>query len=60
MPPGVVNIVTGAGATGAALVEHGDDKIAFPGSTAVGQHIQRSLAGTGKKYTLNWAARPPT
>ena len=53
VPPGVVNIVTGAGETGAALVEHGDvDKIAFTGSTAVGRHIQRSLAGTGKKYTL--------
>ncbi len=53
VPPGVVNIVTGAGETGAALVEHGDvDKIAFTGSTAVGRRIQRSLAGTEKKYTL--------
>ena len=53
LPPGVVNIVTGAGATGAALVEHpGVDKIAFTGSTNVGKIIQRSLAGTTKKYTL--------
>ena len=53
LPPGVVNIVTGAGATGAAIVEHpGIDKIAFTGSTAVGKIIQRSLAGTSKKYTL--------
>lgn len=53
VPPGVVNIVTGAGETGAALVNHGDvDKIAFTGSTAVGRIIQKSLAGTDKKYTL--------
>ena len=53
LPPGVVNIVTGAGATGAALVRHpGIDKIAFTGSTAVGKIIQRALAGTDKKYTL--------
>jgi aldehyde dehydrogenase (NAD+) len=53
LPPGVVNIVTGAGATGAALVEHpGVDKVAFTGSTAVGKIIMRALAGTGKKYTL--------
>lgn len=53
VPPGVVNIVTGAGDTGAALVNHSDvDKIAFTGSTAVGRIIQKSLAGTGKKYTL--------
>ncbi len=53
LPPGVVNIVTGAGATGAALVEHpGVDKIAFTGSTNVGKIIQRALAGTTKKYTL--------
>lgn len=53
LPPGVVNIVTGAGATGAALVNHPDiNKIAFTGSTDVGKIIQRSLAGTGKKYTL--------
>jgi aldehyde dehydrogenase (NAD+) len=53
LPPGVVNIITGAGATGAALVNHkGIDKIAFTGSTDVGKIIQRSLAGTSKKYTL--------
>lgn len=53
LPPGVVNIVTGAGATGAALVRHPDvDKIAFTGSTAVGKQIQRALAGTRKKLTL--------
>ena len=53
LPPGVVNIVTGAGETGAAIVNHEDvDKIAFTGSTEVGRLIQRSIAGTGKKYTL--------
>jgi aldehyde dehydrogenase (NAD+) len=49
LPPGVVNIITGAGATGAALVRHPDvDKIAFTGSTEVGKRIQRALAGTGQ------------
>ena len=53
LPPGVVNIVTGDGSTGAALVTHPDvDKIAFTGSTEVGKAIQRELAGTGKKLTL--------
>jgi aldehyde dehydrogenase (NAD+) len=53
VPPGVVNIVTGAGATGAALVSHpGVDKIAFTGSTGVGRAIQEALAGTGKRLTL--------
>jgi aldehyde dehydrogenase (NAD+) len=53
LPPGVVNIVTGAGRTGGALVGHPDvDKVAFTGSTEVGKLIQRSLAGTGKKLTL--------
>ncbi|MBN9607230.1 MAG: aldehyde dehydrogenase family protein [Actinomycetales bacterium] len=53
LPNGVVNIVTGAGATGAALVRHGDvDKVAFTGSTAVGREIAKSVAGTGKKLTL--------
>jgi len=53
LPPGVVNIVTGAGETGAAIVNHEDvDKIAFTGSTDVGRLIQRSIAGSGKKYTL--------
>jgi aldehyde dehydrogenase (NAD+) len=53
LPPGVVNIVTGAGETGAALVNHpGVDKIAFTGSTEVGKLIRRSVAGTGKRLTL--------
>src|SRR6202012_772725 len=53
LPPGVVNIVTGAGETGAALAGHGDvDKVAFTGSTEVGKRIQRSLAGTTKRLTL--------
>lgn len=53
LPPGVVNIITGAGATGAALVKHPDiNKIAFTGSTDVGKLIQRAIAGTGKKATL--------
>jgi aldehyde dehydrogenase (NAD+) len=53
LPNGVVNIVTGAGATGAAIVEHPDiDKIAFTGSTGVGKYIQKATAGTGKKLTL--------
>ncbi|SNT08120.1 Acyl-CoA reductase [Actinomadura meyerae] len=53
LPPGVVNIVTGAGETGRALVEHeGVDKVAFTGSTEVGRQIARTLAGTGKKLTL--------
>ena len=53
LPPGVVNIVTGDGRTGAAIVDHPDvDKIAFTGSTDVGKLIQRRLAGTGKKLTL--------
>src|SRR5579859_2264602 len=53
LPPGVVNIVTGDGRTGAALVEHpGVDKIAFTGSTEVGKAIQRALAGSGKRLTL--------
>jgi acyl-CoA reductase-like NAD-dependent aldehyde dehydrogenase len=53
LPPGVVNIVTGAGDTGRALVEHpGVDKVAFTGSTEVGKQIARSIAGTDKKLTL--------
>jgi acyl-CoA reductase-like NAD-dependent aldehyde dehydrogenase len=53
VPPGVVNIITGAGRTGQALVEHeGVDKVAFTGSTAVGRSIARSVAGTDKKVTL--------
>jgi aldehyde dehydrogenase (NAD+) len=53
LPPGVVNIVTGYGDTGAALVNHKDvDKIAFTGSTNVGKIIQQAIAGTAKKATL--------
>src|SRR6476659_1246084 len=53
LPPGLVNVVTGAGDVGAALVNHpGIDKVAFTGSTEVGRQIQASLAGTGRKITL--------
>ncbi|MFZ0626451.1 MAG: aldehyde dehydrogenase family protein [Acidimicrobiia bacterium] len=53
LPPGVLNIVTGAGATGSAVVTHEDiDKVAFTGSTAVGKLIQSQLAGTRKRLTL--------
>ena len=53
LPPGVVNIITGAGATGAAIVQHPDiNKIAFTGSTDVGKLIQKAIAGTSKKATL--------
>ena len=53
LPPSVVNIITGDGRTGAALVKHDDvDKIAFTGSTEVGKAIQRELAGTDKRLTL--------
>jgi aldehyde dehydrogenase (NAD+) len=53
LPAGVVNILTGAGETGRALVEHpGINKVAFTGSTEVGKQIARTLAGTGKRLTL--------
>jgi aldehyde dehydrogenase (NAD+) len=52
LPPGVVNILTGNGRVGAAIVKSEVDKIAFTGSTEVGKAIQRELAGTGKKLTL--------
>jgi len=53
LPPGVVNIITGAGDTGRALVEHPDvNKVAFTGSTEVGKAIARSVAGTDKRLTL--------
>ena len=53
LPPGVINIVTGAGETGSALVEHADvDKVAFTGSTSVGKRIASALAGTDKRLTL--------
>ncbi len=53
LPPGVVNILTGAGGTGRLLVEDPDvDKVAFTGSTEVGRQIMRTLAGTGTRLTL--------
>jgi aldehyde dehydrogenase (NAD+) len=52
LPPGVVNIVTGDGRTGAELVQSEVDKVAFTGSTEVGKAIQRELAGTEKRLTL--------
>ncbi|APU23560.1 aldehyde dehydrogenase family protein [Actinoalloteichus sp. GBA129-24] len=53
LPPGVVNILPGAGDVGAALVSHPDvDKVAFTGSTDVGKEITRTLAGTGRRLTL--------
>lgn len=53
LPAGVVNVVTGYGDTGAAIVNHNDvDKIAFTGSTGVGKIIQKAIAGTKKKATL--------
>lgn len=60
LPDGVVNIVTGAGQTGAAIVDHPDvHKIAFTGSTEVGKIIQKSLAGTDKKFTLELGGKGP-
>jgi aldehyde dehydrogenase (NAD+) len=53
LPPGTVNVLTGAGETGAALVAHpGIDKVAFTGSTDVGKEIRRAVAGTRKRLTL--------
>ncbi|MCH8903886.1 MAG: aldehyde dehydrogenase family protein [Bacteroidetes bacterium] len=53
LPDGVVNIITGAGKTGSAIVNHpGIQKIAFTGSTEVGKIIQKAIAGTNKRYTL--------
>lgn len=60
LPKGVLNIVTGDGSTGAALVGHpGIDKIAFTGSTDVGKGIRRQLAGTGKALTLELGGKSP-
>ncbi|MCC6284644.1 MAG: aldehyde dehydrogenase family protein [Phycisphaerales bacterium] len=60
LPPGVVNIVTGDGRTGAALVNHpGVDKIAFTGSTEVGKRIARAAAGTAKRLTLELGGKSP-
>jgi aldehyde dehydrogenase (NAD+) len=60
LPPGVVNIITGGPTTGAALVSHDDvDKIAFTGSTEVGKRIQRSIAGSNKRLTLELGGKAP-
>jgi aldehyde dehydrogenase (NAD+) len=60
LPKGVVNIVTGDGATGQAIVEHpGIAKIAFTGSTAVGRRIREATAGTGKSLTLELGGKSP-
>src|SRR6266404_7960015 len=60
VPPGVINIVTGPGAVGRAMVKHpGIHKIAFTGSTAVGQEIMRSAADTVKRITLELGGKSP-
>ncbi|HVH40659.1 MAG TPA: aldehyde dehydrogenase family protein, partial [Gemmatimonadaceae bacterium] len=60
LPPGVLNILTGDGRTGAALVEHDDvDKIAFTGSTDVGRIIRKATAGSGKKISLELGGKSP-
>jgi aldehyde dehydrogenase (NAD+) len=60
IPAGVINIVTGHGETGAAIVEHPDvDKIAFTGSTEVGKIIRRATAGSGKKLSLELGGKSP-
>ena len=60
LPPGVVNIVTGDGSTGEALVKHPDvDKIAFTGSTEVGRAIRKATAGTHKKLSLELGGKSP-
>ncbi len=60
LPPGVVNIVTGDGRVGAAIVEHpGIDKIAFTGSTGVGRTIREATAGSGKKLSLELGGKSP-
>jgi aldehyde dehydrogenase (NAD+) len=60
LPPGVVNIITGDGRTGAALVAHpGVDKVAFTGSTDVGRLIRVATAGTGKKLSLELGGKSP-
>jgi aldehyde dehydrogenase (NAD+) len=60
LPPGVLNILTGDGKTGAAMVEHQDiDKIAFTGSTDVGRIIRKATAGSGKKLSLELGGKSP-
>ena len=60
LPKGVINIITGDGATGAALVDHPDvDKLAFTGSTDVGRIIRKATAGSGKKLSLELGGKSP-
>jgi aldehyde dehydrogenase (NAD+) len=60
LPPGVVNIVTGDGATGELIVKHPDiDKLAFTGSTEVGKLIRQASAGSGKRLTLELGGKSP-
>jgi aldehyde dehydrogenase (NAD+) len=60
LPPGVLNVITGDGRTGAALVDHPDvDKIAFTGSTDVGRIIRKATAGSGKKLSLELGGKSP-
>jgi len=60
LPPGVLNVVTGDGETGAALVNHADvDKIAFTGSTEVGRSIRQVTAGSGKRLSLELGGKSP-
>ncbi len=60
LPPGVLNILTGDGSTGAALVDHPDvDKLAFTGSTDVGRIIRKATAGSGKKLSLELGGKSP-
>jgi aldehyde dehydrogenase (NAD+) len=60
LPPGVLNVITGPGSTGAELVKHPEvDKIAFTGSTEVGRIIRKATAGTGKKISLELGGKSP-
>src|SRR5438445_819610 len=60
LPPGVLNVITGDGRTGALLVDHPDvDKIAFTGSTEVGRVIRKATAGSGKKLSLELGGKSP-
>ncbi|OWF47483.1 aldehyde dehydrogenase family 16 member A1-like [Mizuhopecten yessoensis] len=60
LPPGVFNVITGSGAMGSQLADHEDvDKVAFTGSTGVGQTLRRLVAGTGKKLSLELGGKSP-
>lgn len=60
LPDGVFNIVTGNGRFGSKLAAHDDvDKVAFTGSTEIGQHLRRLTAGTGKKISLELGGKSP-